>query len=115
MHNYYGLAIRQNKNNLDGMINDVMAGLNQQMVLHHQMQNHNITNVQKEIHLGVVGKDSKQRVEKITNTRMWMKILPKAIVDEILPIYKDLSDRTLLSRCLDLFTQNPNEPLNNMS
>eukprot|EP00794_Sanderia_malayensis_P002897 gene2897-3348_t len=70
MNNYYGLAIRQNKNNLDGMINDVMAGLNQQMVLHHQMQNHNITNVQKEIHLGVVGKDSKQRIEKITNTRM---------------------------------------------
>ena len=40
--------------------------------------------------------------------------LPSAIVEGILPIFKDLSEPTLLTRCLDSHTQNPNESLNNM-
>eukprot|EP00795_Rhopilema_esculentum_P016151 gene16151-7517_t len=40
--------------------------------------------------------------------------LPSAIVDVVLPIYDDLSDKSLLTSCLDSFTQNPNESLNKL-
>ena len=42
------------------------------------------------------------------------KGLPANIVEVVLPIYKDLSDPVLLTKCWDSYTQNPNESLNNM-
>ena len=41
-------------------------------------------------------------------------VLPEAIVEEVIPIYRDLSEEQLLSRCLDSYTQNPNESLNKL-
>ena len=40
--------------------------------------------------------------------------LPDAVVKAIEPIYEDLSDVSLLSRCLDGYTQNAAESFNNM-
>ena len=40
--------------------------------------------------------------------------IPAAVMEEVLPIYKDLSKKDLLSRCLESFTQNANESLNNL-
>ena len=42
------------------------------------------------------------------------KGLPPAIVEIIEPIYEALSEESLLSKCLDSYTQNPNESLNNL-
>ena len=108
MQNYYGLAIRANKNNLEGMINDVKAGL------YHIAS----SDSSPQHSLCPKGKDSwcawqrnktvKKKDYKHTS------YLPKAVFDEVLPIYKDLSEETLLSRCLDSFTQNPNESLNKL-
>ena len=41
-------------------------------------------------------------------------LLPLAIVEIVVPIYEALSQESLLSRCLDSYTQNPNESLNNL-
>jgi len=41
-------------------------------------------------------------------------VLPSAIVDTAMPIYTDLSAKSLFSRCLDAYTQNPNEVLNHL-
>lgn len=40
--------------------------------------------------------------------------LPDVVIDAITPIYKDLSDKRLLEKCLGGFTQNNNESFNNM-
>ena len=40
--------------------------------------------------------------------------LPSAIVKVIEPTYQALSEESLLCRCLDSYTQNPNESLNNL-
>ena len=41
-------------------------------------------------------------------------LLPLAIVEIVVPIYEALSQESLLSRCLDSYTQNPNESLKNL-
>ena len=108
LQNYYGLAIRQNKNDLKGMIKDTMAGL------------YHVASSQEnpQHQFCPEGKDSWcgwQR-DKANGTTEYKskKGLPAAIVEVVLPIFKDLSDPTLLTRCLDSHTQNPNESLNNM-
>ena len=40
--------------------------------------------------------------------------LPKAVMDQIRPIFKDLSKTELLSKCLEGYTQNANESLNGL-
>ena len=108
MQNYYGLAIRQNKGNLDGMINDVKAGLY-----------HLASSAEKpQHHLCPEGSESWcgwQR-DKANKTSIFKskKGLPAAIVEVVEPIYNALAEPVLLSRCLDSFTQNPNESLNNL-
>ena len=108
MQNYYGLAIRKNKNNLTGMANDVKAGL------YHLAS----TDENPQHHLCPMGKDSwcgwqKDAANK-TELYKHKKGLPKAVVDAVEPIYDSLADPNLLSRCLDSYTQNPNESLNNL-
>ena len=108
MQNYYGLAIRQNKNNLEQMIKDAMAGL------YHISSSD--TNPQHD--MCPEGEHSWcgwQRAKATKNYLYKHRIfLPKAVMDEVLPIYKDLTDRNLLSRCLESYTQNSNESLNNL-
>eukprot|EP00112_Aurelia_sp_Birch-Aquarium-sp1_P024480 Seg7771.1 transcript_id=Seg7771.1/GoldUCD/mRNA.D3Y31 product="hypothetical protein" protein_id=Seg7771.1/GoldUCD/D3Y31 len=108
MQNYYGLAIRQNKNNLPGMVNDVKAGL------YHLASS--AKNPQH--HLRPQGKESwcgwHRDIANSTNTYKPKQGLPNATVDVVEPIYDALSDESLFLRCLDWLTQNPNEYLNNL-
>ena len=108
MQNYYGLAIRQNKDNLQGMINDVKAGL-YHLVSSKENPQH---------HLCPKGKESwcgwQRDVSNQTETFKHKKGLAKAIVEVVEPIYDSLADPALLTRCLDSYTQNPNESLNNL-
>ena len=108
MQNYYGCAIRKNKNNLDGMVNDVKAGL------FHVAS----TEVNPQHQFCPTGKESwcgwQKDASNGTNEYKSKHGLDKPIVDTLIPIYDSLSDRSLLSRCLDSYTQNPNESLNNM-
>ena len=95
MQNYYGLAIRQNKNNLEQMIKDAMAGL------YH------------------ISSWEKWQREKATKSYQYKHriVLPKAVMDECslsTAIYTDVTDRNVLSRCLESYTQNSNQSLNNL-
>ncbi|XP_065055580.1 uncharacterized protein LOC135684104 [Rhopilema esculentum] len=108
MQNYYGLAIRHNKNNLQGMMNDIKAGL-YHLASSDSHPQHNLC---------PVGKQSwctwqKNKADGKTGYKH-KSYLPSAIVDVVLPIYDDLSDKSLLTSCLDSFTQNPNESLNKL-
>ncbi|XP_065069807.1 uncharacterized protein LOC135694862 [Rhopilema esculentum] len=108
MQNYYGLAIRKNKGNLDRMANDTLAGL------YHISSNannprHDLCPKGKESWCGWQ-RDLANGTKNFTPTNG----LASCVFDALLPVYKSLSDKTLLSRCLDSFTQNPNESLNNM-
>ena len=40
--------------------------------------------------------------------------LPQAVLDLMKPIFRDLISPDLLRKCLEGYTQNPNESLNNM-
>ncbi|XP_065066739.1 uncharacterized protein LOC135692514 [Rhopilema esculentum] len=108
MQNYYGLAIRKNKNNLIGMANEVKASL-YHLASSEETPQH---------HLCPKGKDSwcgwQRDFANGTNQYQHKKGLPKAVIDAVIPIYDSLADHTLLSRCLDSYTQNPNESLNNL-
>ena len=110
MQNYYGLAIRQNKNNLEQMINDVMAGL-------YQISS---SDANPQHDMCPEGKDSwcrwQRDIAQNKNNHIYKHkaFLPKAVMEEVLPIYKDLTDRKLLSRCLESYTQNSNESLNSL-
>ncbi len=108
MQNYYGLAIRQNKHNLQGMTNDVKAGLYH---LASSEENHQHSLCPK-------GSNSwcgwHRDVANKTKTFKAKQGLPLAILELVVPIYKALSQESLLSRCLDSYTQNPNESLNNL-
>ena len=108
MQNYYGLAIRKNKNNLNGMKSDIMAGLY-----------HLASSIEKpQHHLCPEGKNSwcgwQRDKANGTSTYKPKNGLPGAIVEVVKPIYETLSSESLLSRCLDSYTQNPNEAVNNL-
>ena len=108
MQTYYGLAIRANKNNLEGTINDVKAGL------YHIAS----SDSSPQHSLCPKGKDSWRAWQRNKTVKKkdykHTSYLPKAVFDDALPRYKDLSEDTLLSRSLDSFTQNPNESLTNL-
>ena len=108
MQNYYGLAIRQNKHNLQGMTNDVKAGLYHLASSEENPQHH----------LCPKGSSSwcgwQRDVVNKTSLFHSKKGLPPAIVEIIEPIYEALSEESLLIRCLDSYTQNPNKSLNNL-
>ena len=108
MQNYYGLAIRNNKENLDGMMNDTLAGL-YHIASNKDNPQHQICPKGKESWCGWQ-RDSANGTETFKPKQG----LDPCIVDAVLPVYKSLSEKMLLSRCLDSYTQNPNESLNNM-
>lgn len=108
LQNYYGLAVRQNKGNLEGMKGDIMASL------YH-----------------VASSDEKPQHEKCprgentwcnywkaktegTEHKHKSKGLSDDIVTAVLPIYMDLTKESLLSGCLHGRTQNQNEAINQL-
>lgn len=48
------------------------------------------------------------------NTYKHKSSLPEAIMDEIKPIFRDLTHPSLLKKCLEGYTQNQNESVNNL-
>ena len=107
MQNFVGMAIRQNTNNLLYMRNSVIA------VLYH------CTNFPYEVtrhQFCLKGKNSwcKWQSDKVTGkTSYRQKInLPVAIMEEIKPIFQELSNPEMLRKCLHGMTQNCNESFN---
>ena len=96
---YYGLAIRRNTGNLDGMKKDINA------ILKHKAS----TNTSHDHSLCPEGQDSWCGFQKAkANGAQYdhKHSLPTAIIDAITPIFTNLSKESLLSKCLDGFTQN---------
>ncbi|KAK2185093.1 hypothetical protein NP493_246g02075 [Ridgeia piscesae] len=87
---YYNNAIRANHDNLDGMVNAVMASF------------YHVSFFQKALAVGKQPGDHK--------TNMTHRLSPE-VAAHIKDVYVRLSDHDLLSHCLRSVTQNPNESL----
>jgi len=107
LQNYYGIAIRQNKNNLNGMKSAIRA------TLYHVASSKN-----ENLHFPHCpeGADSWCRYnrDKANHTSTYRPGpgLPISIVWKLKPIYEDLSNDILLKKCLHGLTQNNNESFN---
>ena len=104
---YYGLAIRRNINSVDNMEKAIMATY------------YHLCSTKKKPMYGncPAGADSwcKWRVAEAAGAKNKFKHPPPLHPDvqkNILPIYKDLSNRDLLQRYLRRHKQNPNEGFN---
>ncbi|GBN83517.1 hypothetical protein AVEN_266038-1 [Araneus ventricosus] len=106
---YYGNAIRKNKNNLFSMRKDIWA------IWMHFVS----TDADPQHHFCPTGENSwcKYNQAKFKNSLEMFKhksSFPRAVMDMIKPIFKALSNLTLLKRCLGGKTQNTNESLNSL-
>ena len=107
LQNCYGMAIRQNVNDLYGMKKSVAA------VLFHYSES---TSSEERHKFCLRTEDSwcKFQADKLTGKSTYKEkiTIPTAVRDVIKPIFKDLGDDKLLRKCLHGKTQNPNESLN---
>lgn len=108
LQTFYGMAIRDNCQDLKSMATAIWASLY-----------HRASSDQKPLHMFCpTGADSWcgwQRVKAGKQaTYAHPNVLPEAIVELVKPIYRDLTSRDLLSRCLLGATQNQNESLNSL-
>ena len=108
LQNYYGLAIRNNKGNLQGMVKAVQAAL-----LHN-----NSTDECPRHHLCPTGPSSWCKYQKSKalgieyhHTR---NPIPEAILMLMKPVYNRLGGLDLLKKCLKGYTQNANEALHSL-
>lgn len=106
---YYGNAIRQNADSLENMRKAVWA------VYFHTRS----TDLEPLHSFCPSGLNSwckyQQAVAKGTVNKFRHKVtLPAAVMDTLKPVFRDLSNPNLLSRCLGSHTQNPNEALNSL-
>ena len=124
LQNYYGMAIRQNTDNIYKMKMAIGA------TLYHctNMKEEGMTDLEaeeKQHQFCPKSEDSwcKWQADKITGLKTYKSkvSLPKCIKDILYSndqgkktIFRDLSDNTLLTKCLHNFTQNQNESLNNV-
>jgi len=104
---YYGLAIRRNPDNVEEMEKSVMA------TYFHMIS----TNENPQHQYCPAGAESwcKWRIYEAagkTEDYNHAPSLPEDLQKYLLPIYKDLSQRELLEKCLGRHTQNPNESFN---
>ncbi|KAI8797020.1 Short-chain collagen C4 [Biomphalaria glabrata] len=101
LQNYYGMAIRQNAGNLQAMVLAVKS------VLDHVASSDTDPKHQHcDPHWCGYLKDPSSYKHKNS--------LPRSVVEFIRPIFNDLADEKLLSRCLHGKTQNANESLNKL-
>ena len=109
LQNYYGMVIRQNMGDLQGMRKAVGA------VLYHCSD---IKDEETRHQFCPTGEKSwcKWQSDKFTGKRQYKQRinLPSVIKNELFPIFQDLSSESLLSRCLHGLTQNANEALNHI-
>lgn len=106
---YYGNAIRNNNENVEKMKKAIMA------TLYHKCS----TDAYPQHQFCPEGADSwctwqKAKAEKKLNNYKHKPALPDDVFKVILPIYKDLSNEDLLTRCIGGYTQNTNESFNNL-
>lgn len=105
LQTYYGMAIRANAGDLKKMKEAVWA-----------TYFHKLSTEENPVHaLCPKGLDSwcgYQRQISGGDVYQHKHSLPEAVMDVIKPIYRDLANETLLSKCLHGCTQNPNESFN---
>ena len=105
IQSYYGYAIRNNKNDLVKMREAVWGiffhkGSSDEEPVHHFCK--------EACPYKQAEAEGRLATYKHTNT------LPKAVMTEIKPVFKDLANTQLLKKCLEGYTQNANESLNNL-
>ena len=109
LQNYYGIAVRANVGDLQGMKQAINASLFHCIAKADTPHMH--------VHCPD-GKDSWCRFKKDkaanTNTYRPSKGLPLNVIKEVKPVYVRLSQDSLLEQCLHGKTQNQNESLNGM-
>ena len=108
LQNYYGIAVRQNVGDLQGMTKAI-----------HSTLFHVASSKQNNYHVQCpVGKSSWCRYQKDiacrTTTYKPGPGLPLSVIQHVKPIYNDLSKNELLEKCLHGKTQNQNESFNGM-
>jgi hypothetical protein len=108
LQQFYGMAIRRNKGNLDRMKTDIKA------TLFHMCSNEG----KLRHHLCPQGSESwcgwqRDQANK-TSLYKHKQNLPTAILEVVYPTYEKLSNESLLSRCLEGFTQNACESFNSL-
>lgn len=103
---YYGMAIRSNRDNLDGMKRAVWA------IYFHKLSTdaepiHNLCSTEWCKYL-------KAKEEGKVETFLHKITIPKAVVLAMKPVFQDLAQPELLKKCLKGKTQNANESFNNV-
>ena len=108
LQNYYGIAIRQNVGDLVGMKNEIFASLFHIASTKKNQWHDHCPKVKNSWCL--IQRD------KINKTTMYKPDvgLPLSVIAHVKPIYKDLSEDSLLLMCLNGLTQNANESFNAM-
>lgn len=108
LQNYYGLAIRNNKGDIKGMMKAVQASL-----LHN-----NSTDEHPRHHLCPSGADSWCKYNKAKalgkEYHHQKDPIPEAVLTLMKPIYSRLGSRDLLEKCLGGYTQNANEAIHQL-
>ena len=104
LQNYYGIAIRSNVGNLEGMKQAVLASLF-----------HCASNESRKLHdYCLVGPNSWCGYQRDRANYKHGPGLPLAVIAKVKPVYQRLSEDSLLQKCLHGKTQNRNESLNGM-
>ena len=107
LQNLYGIALRQN---VDKTVHQLKVAV--RAVLHHSTEFENSENC----HLFCPrGPDSWCKYWKDPENYQEKKGMPMVIHQLIKPVFTDLSNETLLSKCLHSKTQNANESINNIT
>ena len=104
IHNLFGNAIRGNKNDLEGMRKSIWS------IYFHKLS----TNEQPYDGMCDLRRCKYLKAEQEGKQLDHYYSLPKAILDLMKPIFRDLTHPDLLRKCLEGYTQNSNESLNNM-
>jgi len=104
---YYDLAIMRNPESVENMQRDIMA-----------TYLHSISTDKKPRHENCPSAENSwckfRRAESLGVPYTHPEPLHPVVAESILPIYKDLSRKDLLERCLGGFTQNANESFNSL-
>ena len=104
---YYGLALRRNKADVDGMRKEVLAGLK-----------HSASSDEKPQHDDCPDKEGTwckfKKAHRNGQVYRHKNPLPEAFVTEIKSIYERLTKQDLLEGCLGGYTQNNCESLNHL-
>ena len=104
---YYGLAIRRNKGNVEGMRKEIWTGLK-----------HSASSDEQQQHEDYPDKEDTwckfKKAQRNGQVYSHKNPLPEAIVAEIKPTYERLTKQDLLEGCLGGYTQNNCESLNHL-